>query len=65
MNSLPDEWLNAYNAGVFTEFQEQRAPGHTVLGSKIYQLGMTDMITQTEEEISRLYPRSRTTLEMT
>ena len=26
------EWKEAYQAGIFTEFQEQRAPGHTVLG---------------------------------
>ncbi len=31
-NQLPDEWKAAYEAGVFTEFQEQRAPGHTVVG---------------------------------
>ncbi len=29
---MTDEWKAAYEAGVFTEFQEQRAPGHTVLG---------------------------------
>src|SRR5665647_3758881 len=32
MSLMTPEWLNAYNAGLFTEFQEQRAPGHTVLG---------------------------------
>ncbi len=32
MNLMTPDWLNAYNAGIFTEFQEQRAPGHTVLG---------------------------------
>ncbi len=37
------EWLAAYRAGVFTEFQEQRAPGHTVLGGKIYTKGMLDI----------------------
>ncbi len=37
-------WIEAYQAGVFTEFQEQRAPGHTVLGSKIYSQGMEDLI---------------------
>ncbi|MCX6285777.1 MAG: glycyl radical protein [Bacteroidetes bacterium] len=54
MNSLPPDWLDAYKAGVFTEFQEQRAPGHTVLGSKIYRQGMTDLLKQIGEEISRL-----------
>lgn len=37
---LPPEWKNAYEAGVFTEFQEQRAPGHTVAGPKVFQKGM-------------------------
>ena len=41
-NSLDDEWHNAYQAGIFTEFQEQRAPGHTVGGSKLFQKGMLD-----------------------
>lgn len=39
---LPAEWHDAYKAGVFTEFMEQRAPGHTVLDDKIYHKGMLD-----------------------
>ena len=42
--NLDDAWKASYEAGVFTEFQEQRAPGHTVLGSKIYSRGMKDII---------------------
>ena len=37
---LPPEWKAAYSAGMFTEFMEQRAPGHTVLDDKIYRKGM-------------------------
>ncbi|MBP7677955.1 MAG: formate C-acetyltransferase/glycerol dehydratase family glycyl radical enzyme, partial [Thermoanaerobaculia bacterium] len=37
---LPAEWHAAYSAGVFTEFMEQRAPGHTVLDDKVYRKGM-------------------------
>ncbi|MBN2185187.1 MAG: glycyl radical protein [Candidatus Krumholzibacteriota bacterium] len=37
---VSEEWLKAYKAGVFTEFQEQRAPGHTVLDDKIYKKGL-------------------------
>ncbi|MDR2414384.1 MAG: glycyl radical protein [Odoribacteraceae bacterium] len=40
---LPDEWKEAYNAGVFTEFQEQRAPGHTVIGMKMFTVGLLDL----------------------
>ncbi|HSA96452.1 MAG TPA: pyruvate formate lyase family protein, partial [Acidobacteriota bacterium] len=35
-------WIDAYEAGVFTEFMEQRAPGHTVLDGKIYKKGLND-----------------------
>jgi pyruvate-formate lyase len=37
---MTDEWKAAYEAGIFTEFMEQRAPGHTVLDDKIYRKGM-------------------------
>ena len=40
--ALPDDWMAAYDAGVFTEFMEQRAPGHTVLDDKIYGQGLRD-----------------------
>ncbi len=39
---MTDEWLAAYEAGIFTEFMEQRAPGHTVLDDKIYRRGLRD-----------------------
>lgn len=43
MANMDDAWLAAYAAGMFTEFQEQRAPGHTVAGNKIYKKGMRDI----------------------
>ncbi len=39
---MDTDWKEAYSAGVFTEFMEQRAPGHTVLDDKIYRKGMLD-----------------------
>ncbi len=39
---MSDEWKAAYDAGVFTEFMEQRAPGHTALDNKIYHKGLVD-----------------------
>ena len=39
---VPAEWKRAYEAGLFTEFMEQRAPGHTALDGKIYRKGMLD-----------------------
>ena len=41
---MTPEWLDAYQAGVFTEFMEQRAPGHTVLDGRIYTRGMRAVI---------------------
>ena len=40
--AMTPAWQAAYEAGVFTEFMEQRAPGHTVLDDKIYRKGMLD-----------------------
>jgi len=51
---LPSEWKDAYEAGVFTEFQEQRSPGHTVLGDRIYHEGMRDMQRRIRSAIDRL-----------
>jgi pyruvate formate-lyase/glycerol dehydratase family glycyl radical enzyme len=41
-SEMTAEWKAAYEAGIFTEFMEQRAPGHTVLDDKIYHKGMLD-----------------------
>ena len=38
--SMEEKWHQAFNAGVFTEFMEQRAPGHAILDDKIYRKGM-------------------------
>jgi formate C-acetyltransferase len=51
---MDNDWKNAYQAGIFTEFQEQRAPGHTVLGNKIYKKGFLDLIEEIENGISQL-----------
>jgi formate C-acetyltransferase len=42
MSEMSDEWRDCYAAGIFTEFMEQRAPGHTALDDKIYSKGMVD-----------------------
>ena len=40
---MSQTWKDAYEAGVFTEFMEQRAPGHTALGDVIYRKGLLDL----------------------
>jgi pyruvate formate-lyase/glycerol dehydratase family glycyl radical enzyme len=39
---MTEEWKAAYEAGIFTEFMEQRSPGHCVLDDKIYRKGLLD-----------------------
>ena len=51
---LPQEWKDAYEAGIYTEFMEQRAPGHTVLDGKIYKKGMLDFKADIEAAIAGL-----------
>jgi formate C-acetyltransferase len=41
--AMTAEWKDCYAAGIFTEFMEQRAPGHTVLGDVIYKRGLLDL----------------------
>ena len=48
------EWKDAYEAGVFTEFMEQRAPGHTVLDDKIYHKGFLDFKADIQSSLDAL-----------
>ncbi|MBM3475062.1 MAG: glycyl radical protein, partial [Armatimonadetes bacterium] len=48
---MTPEWLDAYRSGIFTEFMEQRAPGHTVLDGKVYRKGMLDFIAEIEARL--------------
>jgi len=52
--ALPAQWTDAYEAGVFTEFMEQRAPGHTVLDDKIYRKGLLDFKRDIAESMASL-----------
>lgn len=51
---MTPEWRAAFDAGVFTEFMEQRAPGHTVLDDKIYRKGMRDIQTEIDARLAAL-----------
>ena len=52
--AMSDEWKAAYQAGIFTEFMEQRAPGHTVLDDKIYHKGMLGFLADIHAALERL-----------
>ncbi len=51
---MTEEWKAAYEAGIFTEFMEQRAPGHTVLDDKIYRRGFLDFRGDIARALDRL-----------
>lgn len=42
LDHMTPEWKQAYNAGMFTEFMEQRGPGHTVGSENIYKKGFLE-----------------------
>jgi len=48
------EWIDAYEAGIFTEFMEQRAPGHTVAGKNIWRKGFLDFKREIKESIEKI-----------
>ncbi len=54
MREMTPAWRAAYSAGVFTEFMEQRAPGHTVLDDKIYRKGLLDLIAEVQDSLESL-----------
>lgn len=54
INAMKPEWKACYEAGIFTEFMEQRGPGHTVGSDKIYNKGFLDYKHDIELAISKL-----------
>ena len=53
-NHVSKEWEEAYHAGVFTEFMEQRAAGHTAMDGKMYHEGLLDVKSRIEQRIKEL-----------
>jgi formate C-acetyltransferase len=53
-SNIPADWRIAYEAGLFTEFMEQRAPGHTALDGTIYTMGMVEFKKRIAERTGRL-----------
>ena len=54
INSMTQEWRDCYEAGIFTEFMEQRGPGHTVGSEKIYEKGFLDYKADIEASLAKL-----------
>lgn len=53
-NNVSEEWKDCYYAGIFTEFMEQRAPGHTVADDKMYKKGFLDFINDIDESLKSI-----------
>ena len=53
-NHVSKEWEEAYHNGVFTEFMEQRAAGHTAMDGKMYHRGLLDVKQMIADEIAAL-----------
>ncbi|CAB1262851.1 Trans-4-hydroxy-L-proline dehydratase [Clostridiaceae bacterium BL-3] len=54
LDSMTDEWKDCYAAGMFTEFMEQRGPGHTAGDDKIYKKGFLDFKNDINRAINNL-----------
>ena len=54
LREMTEEWKGAYEAGVFTEFMEQRSPGHTALDDKIYRKGFLDFKHSIQQSLDNL-----------
>ena len=54
ISNMTPEWIEAYEAGVFTEFMEQRAPGHTVADKKIFLEGFKDFKKEIQTSLDAL-----------
>ncbi|MDH5374274.1 MAG: glycyl radical protein [Candidatus Bathyarchaeota archaeon] len=53
-SAMSEEWTNAFNSGVFTEFMEQRAPGHAVLDDTIYHKGLLGFKEEIKNKLNNL-----------
>ncbi len=53
-SQVDQEWIDAYSAGIYTEFMEQRAPGHTVAGKNIWNMGFMDFKKRIQISIENL-----------
>lgn len=54
INSMTDEWTDCYTSGIYTEFMEQRSPGHTVADGKMYRNGFIDFKNRIDGEIAKI-----------
>ena len=51
---MTPEWKECYSAGMFTEFMEQRGPGHTCGGEQVFTTGYLDYKEKIKETMDAL-----------
>lgn len=54
LDLMDDQWKSCYTAGIFTEFMEQRGPGHTVGGDVFYKKGFLEIKSEILRELAAL-----------
>lgn len=58
LHQMSPKWLECYENGIFTEFMEQRGPGHTVADRKIYTKGFLDFKGDIQKQIEQVQEKS-------
>lgn len=59
LKAMEPAWHECYEAGIFTEFMEQRAPGHTVADKRIFTLGLLELKEKIQTRLSSLDPKEQ------
>lgn len=54
LSKMTPEWHECYEAGMFTEFMEQRGPGHTCGGEQVFTTGYMDYKEKIKEAMDAL-----------
>lgn len=54
LSRMTPEWHDCYEAGIFTEFMEQRGPGHTCGGEQVFTTGYLDYKEKIEKTMDAL-----------
>ena len=54
LSSMTHEWRKCYKAGMFTEFMEQRGPGHTCGGKNVFTKGYEEYKKEIQDAIDAL-----------
>lgn len=54
LDQMSPQWMACYENGIFTEFMEQRGPGHTVADGKLYQNGFLEFKSEIQHSLDFL-----------